>query len=507
MDTTTPTASSISLWPHQEQALAAIWQAVCSGRQSGLVVQPTGSGKTVVFTTFARDFDGAALVVVHRDELIEQTIRTARRVWPGAKVGIIKAERDEWDASQDLVIASIQSLHERRLQRIPRERFDLLVIDEAHHCVAPSYSAVMAYFTARFRLGTTATPKRLDGQGLAEWFGETPLFAYSIKQAIQDNILVPIRQFAIKTGVSLDGVQTRGGDFAEQSLALAVNTAIRNAAVVDAYCQHASDRRAILFGVNLDHVAALTEAFRAAGVTAASVTGQDQLDERRQTLADFAASRFSVLVNCMIATEGFDDPAVGAILMARPTKSQSLYVQCVGRGLRRCDATGKQDCLILDITDNCKRHKLVTATSLLGEEREPAASERGDQSEERPKANKPEYTNQPVVWCLEHVSPWPELPNLNGYRACDWWHSHPATEKQLVCLKRFGLALTRKLTKGEAHFLLERCFALDAEYPQPATVNQEWCLRNGGCWQPGMTKGQASKLIAELKRNSVARSA
>jgi superfamily II DNA or RNA helicase len=459
---------------------------------------PTGSGKTVTFLTLARDFGGPALVVVHRDELVGQTLRTAARVWPGAAAGVVQGPRDEW-RGRDLVVASVQSLHRKRLHSMPPDLFSLLVVDEAHHAAAPTYGAVMGHFSARFCLGVTATPRRLDGQGLAEWFGEKPLFTYPIRQAIQDGVLVPVSQFAIKTGVSLDGVKTRGGDFAENQLALVVNTAIRNAAVVDAYLQHTADRRAIVFAVNLEHVAALVEAFRQAGVAAASVTGQDPLDLRRRALSAFAAGQFSVLVNCLIATEGFDDPAVDAILMARPTQSQALYVQCVGRGLRRCDATGKRDCLVLDITDNCKRHKLVTAASLLGEEREPVASKTDGEGEEKPKARRPEYTDQPVAWHLEEVAPWPELPDLNGYYPSKFWHFDRVTPKQLQCLQRFGLEVTRQLTKGEAAFLLDKCFKLDAEYPEPATVRQELFLRSRRCWRPGLTKKQASKLIAELK--------
>jgi superfamily II DNA or RNA helicase len=253
---------SLPLWPHQADALAAVRRAMAAGTTTGLLVLPTGTGKTVTFCTLARDCGLPTLVLVHRDELIEQTLKTARRVWPTVSAGVIQAQRDQWRAGETLVVASVQSLHARRLAVMPPDRFGLLVVDEAHHAAAASYRAILNHFQTRFRLGVTATPERLDGQGLADWFGPEPLFIYSIRRAITDKVLVPIRQFQIRTGISLESVTTRGGDFAEGELAAAVNNQIRNAAVVDAYLLHARDRRAIVFAVDLDHVAALVASFR-----------------------------------------------------------------------------------------------------------------------------------------------------------------------------------------------------------------------------------------------------
>jgi superfamily II DNA or RNA helicase len=503
---------SLPLWPHQAAALAAVRRAMAAGTTTGLLVLPTGTGKTVTFCTLARDCGLATLVLVHRDELIEQTLKTARRVGPTVSAGVIQAQRDEWRSGETLVVASVQSLHTRRLAGMPRHRFGLVVVDEAHHTAAASYSAILDHFQARFRLGVTATPERLDGQGLADWFGAAPLFTYPIRRAIADKVLVPIRQFQIRTGISLETVATRGGDFAEGALAAAVNTQIRNAAVVDAYLQHAGNRRAIVFAVDLDHVTALVAAFRAKGLRAESVTGKDRLEVRRRTLGTFALGNFEVLVNCQIATEGFDDPAVDCILMARPTKSRTLYTQCVGRGLRRCDDTGKTDCLVLDITDNCERHKLMTTTSLLGSEpdaetaaveaEEDAEQEQADQDEKRRRA--PRHTNEPVSWRLAEVSPWPELPNLTGYTPRCGWQGEPASDGQLRYLRSFGLALERELTKGEAAYLLDLAIKYDAEYPTPPTERQERFLRMAGQWQDCMTKREATKLIGQLK--GVARS-
>jgi superfamily II DNA or RNA helicase len=378
----------VELWPHQRRARRAVLDALAAGRTEGLLVLPTGAGKTICFLTVARDLDLPALVLVHRDELVQQTLRALELVWPRARAGVIQAQRDEWHNGEQVVVASVQSLHARRRGRMPRDRFGFLVVDEAHHTASPTYSSILDYFDRRrFLLGVTATPKRLDGVGLCHWYGDEPLFSYSIRAAVRDGILVPPVQYQVRTEVDLDRVASRGGDFVEGDLARAVNTPERNRAVVEAFCARAPGRKAITFCVDVQHARDLAGAFGAAGVRAAVVTGDVDLRERRVLLGGLAAGEFRVVTTCILLTEGFDDKSIDCVVMARPTYSHSLYIQYIGRGLRRCDATGKKDCLILDVTDNCQRHKLVSADDLLdAEEREgtqkPVEEEEEEQEEE-----------------------------------------------------------------------------------------------------------------------------
>jgi superfamily II DNA or RNA helicase len=492
------------LWPHQRAAVAAAAAAVAVGRPSGLWVIPTGAGKTFAFLTLARDLGGGTLVLVHRDELIAQTVRSAAAVWPGASVGVVQGARAEW-AGRDLVVASVPSLRPGRLAGVPRDRFKLLVADECHHLPAPTWQQAVRHFTPRFLLGATATPDRLDGRGLASWFGPRPLYTYPLRQAVADGILVPVRQLAVNTHVDLDEVALCGGDFAVGQLALAVATAARDRVVVEAYKAHAGGRKAIAFAVNRAHVGQLAASFLDAGVEAVAVTGATPPDDRRNALAAFAAGKYRVLVNCEICTEGFDDRGVSCILMARPTRSRALYQQCLGRGLRQCPEAGKQDCLVLDMTDNCRRHRLVTAADLLGSG--PAAAgaaanrDGGERDEQMahlpaPAVTPPRYSG-PVAWSWEEVPPWPELPSLQGYRPGAWWHHQPASEKQLQALRRFGLTVVKPLTKGEASFLLEQC--IDYAERELATPRQEFALRRAGAWEPGLTKREASRRIGLMR--------
>src|SRR5262249_2180262 len=156
--------------------------------------------------------------------------------------------------------ATVQSLRSK-LADLPPDRFGLVVIDEAHHAPARSWVEVMEHFRPRFLLGCTATPRRLDGRDLGEQFGGPPLYGYGLEQAIEDRHLVPIRQSVIRTGVSLDDVPNRMGDFALKPLGRAVAVGSRNRAIVDGYLRYAPDRPALVFAVDLNHVEQLREAF------------------------------------------------------------------------------------------------------------------------------------------------------------------------------------------------------------------------------------------------------
>jgi superfamily II DNA or RNA helicase len=413
---------------------------------------------------------------------------------------VVKADRNDWD--KQVTIASVQSLRKSRLERVPQDQFELLVHDEAHHFPAMTFQRVFDYFQARFKLGCTATPDRLDGKRLSEWYGEEPLYHYPLKTAIQDGWLVPICQFAIKTYVSLDDVSRRMGDFAENELAAAVDTEERNKVIVDAHQKHACDRRTLVYAVNVEHTQHLAEKFQGAGIKAAYVTGAMALEERRTILRQFARGQIPVLVNCMILTEGFDDPDTSCVIMARPTQSRALYTQAVGRGLRLPKYNeDKKDLLVLDITDNCRRHSLITACSLLGLQRNNAAGANVLEELEREEWDRQcgiKLALGPVSWALQSVCPWSALPTLARYQPKSPWQAQPATDKQLGLLRKFGLRIERALTKGEACSLIDQTIQLNNA--MPATAKQAWFLRYHGAWEEGTTKKEAMELISAIKQ-------
>ncbi len=491
----------LKLWPHQTAAIQAARDTIRAGRPAGLWSMPTGCGKTRAFVSLAADLGWPTLVLVHRDELIRQTVDTFADVWPDASVGVVQGERNELPGYR-VVVASVPSLRERRLQRIPRDRFALVVTDEAHHAPADTWSAVLDHFDARFILGCTATPERHDGKGLADRFGAEPIYSYPLRAAIEDGHLARPVQYAIETSLDLGGVTIRCGDFADAELSEAVNTPARNRVIVDAYTKHATGRRTIAFCVDVAHVRDLRDTFAKSGVRAAAITGATPRNERRQILADFATGAWDVVTNCAVLTEGFDDRGVSCVLMARPTASRSLYTQCIGRGLRK--APGKSNCLILDVTDNCEEHKLVTVLDLFGAPNEQNAKGRdviqvADEDLERAEREHTIASLTPLTWRLASICPWPETPNLKGYAPSAWWHSDTASDKQVKFVRSFGVSVSRELTKGEAHFLIDRCRDFDAAFPKPVSSKQRWCLERAGQWRKGMTRRQATKLIGKLK--------
>lgn len=495
----------VQLWPQQLAAIEAVQLGITSGLAAGSVILPTGTGKTGTVLSLARRLGWRTLFLVHRDRLIKQTIAAAGRFWPEATAGIVKGGYDEWDHTlfggrPDLVVASVQSLHERRLQRMPRDLFGLVVVDEAHHAASPSWARIIERFHSRFRLGVTATPVRLDGKGLATWFGREPLYSYSLFQAIADGRLAQVDSRRVDTKIDLSKLDIVN-DFVLSKLADAVNTPERNGQVVDAYIEHGGNRRAVAFCVDVAHCIKLADAFSALGIPAVAIHSKNGEDANDRLLDEFAAGKYQVATNCEVLTEGFDDPGISCLLMARPTMSRALYIQMIGRGLRL--APGKTTCLAIDFTDNCEKHKLACSTDLFGRQAkgrsQAGPAEWADETTDE-KADESPLSTPILSWKLKGSNPWPELPSLDNYESLFPWDDEPSSDAQMRLVKSFGLEIGRRLTKGEAGYLIDRCKEFDATFPTPATAKQRAYLEYAGLWRDGMTKRQASVLIGAHHR-------
>ena len=483
----------ISLRPYQNDAVHAVLAALTKGQRRQLVAMPTGCGKTIVFVHLAAQAKRPVLIVAHRDELLDQAaVKAIAAGIDPADIGKIKAERNEWD--KRFVVASIQSLY-RRVGPLPSNRFGLIVIDEANHALAATYRGVIDHFKPTLLLGVTATPDRGDGKGLAEIFGPEPVFSYPLKQAMTDGWLVRPRQWAIATGASLNGVHTRHGDFALNELADVINTPERNRLVAQAWHERANGRPTIVFTVDMQHACDLAEAFADVGVRAAAIHGKTPGDERQDQLERLERGRLDVLCNCALLTEGWDCPPVSCIVMARPTHSRALYAQCIGRGLRPHD--GKADCIILDITDNCRRHRLVTVGDLLGVEKRDCAGadvlEVAVAGEQAAAARQERRGNLAVA--TEEVDPFAAV-TLDGYSPRQRWHHNAPTPKQLAVLKRFGIGADVR-TAGEASHLIEK--EIDRRNRLPVTTKQIAFLRHHGIDATAMSRRDAAVAIGRIK--------
>jgi superfamily II DNA or RNA helicase len=365
------TSPPVHLRDYQFEALARVRDAYKAGKRRVLVSLPTGTGKTVVFAHFPKELrmKKRLLVLAHREELLQQAADKFRMVDGALKIGIERAESYAPEDSQ-VVIASVPTLARAdgvRLSRLNPESFSIVVVDEAHHAVAESYRRIFRHLgilsaeSSRYLVGFTATPRRGDNQGLGEVFEEV-CYARDLRQMISAGHLCQIRGWRVDTGLSLNGVSVRHGDFVEGQLARVVNTPSRNKLLTVAYMRLTNHRRALVFCVDVKHAKDVCDTFKEAGIRAETVWGEMPGAERRETLGRFSRGEVQVLTNCNLLTEGFDEPAINCVMMARPTKSKLLYAQMVGRGTRL--HPGKTDLMVVDLVDNSQSHTLPGLYSL-----------------------------------------------------------------------------------------------------------------------------------------------
>jgi ATP-dependent helicase IRC3 len=362
-------SSAPELRPYQQEAIDAVLAARRAGTKRMVVCLPTGAGKTVIFSHLARLARKQVLVLAHREELLGQAKDKLERALQGTSVVALERGSERADADARVLVASMRSLHEERLARVLAGRdLGLVIYDECHHAAADDNLRILRQLGAFERgwegtlLGFTATTARGDGKGLDQVF-ERIVYTKTLPDLVDDGYLSPLKGFRINTAADLTRITSGGADFPDEDLAEAVDIEERNALVARSIQELARDRRTIAFCVTVNHARNLSRALNAVGVPAGIVHGAMPAADRAKALADFRTGRIQVIANVAVLTEGFDDPGVSCIAMAKPTRSEGLYAQCVGRGTRL--AEGKRDCLILDFVD-VSNLSLCSLPSLFG---------------------------------------------------------------------------------------------------------------------------------------------
>ena len=372
----------LSLRPYQLSSLEKCRERLAAGVNRQLLVMATGLGKACLFAALREQlgFQKKVMVLVHREELAAQGLDKITRWNPGLMCGVEMAARHA--APMDThVVASVPTIGRSgspRLAKFNPAEFDCIVSDEVHHAVSPQWTRVLTHFgldvpgSSLLSLGLTATPNRSDGIGLRRLFDEI-VYDMGIDAGIQQGYLVDLRCWRISTKTNLDAVHTRAGDFAQDELGKEVNTPARNSLIVKAWAMYAKGLSTVAFTVDVQHALDLAETFKALGVAAAAVWGEDP--DRADKLLRHRAGEIDVLCNCAVLTEGYDDPGIRCIVLAKPTKSALLLTQLIGRGTRLPAGCGhisevgpaeKSNCLILDVADLTAKHQLATVPSLLG---------------------------------------------------------------------------------------------------------------------------------------------
>ncbi len=341
-----------SLRPYQSQAVDQVREAFRAGRRRPLLVAPTGSGKTVIFsyvTANAAAKGNRTLVLVHRAELLNQTHAALSQL--EVPHGLIAAGKTA-DHSHLTQVASVQTLI-RRLDHVRPP--DLIVIDEAHHATAGAWATVLARWPNARVLGVTATPQRLDGKGLGEVFDDL-IRGPEVTKLIEGGYLCKPVYYAPKT-VSMDGVHKVAGDFNRAEMAERMDKPTITGDAVTHYRKYAEGQPCIVFCTGIKHAEHVAQAFNAAGYRFAVLDGTLSPEERAARVASLGSGRLHGLVTVDIVSEGFDLPIVACAILLRPTASLSLHLQQIGRVLR--PAANKPRAVILDHVGNCRRHGLA----------------------------------------------------------------------------------------------------------------------------------------------------
>lgn len=549
---------AIKLRDYQEKAKRAVleeWKEV----RSTLVVLPTGSGKTVLFSGIIHAIQPLKTVVIaHREELIWQAKDKIQRV-SGIECAVEMGDYHTVGSSGDLfgnpqvVVATVQTLNSRandrrRIGKFHYKDFGLVIIDEAHHATATTYKNAINYFTQNTSLkilGVTATPDRADEEALGQVF-DSVAFDYEILDAIHDGWLVPVQQQLVNIdGLDFSEIRTTAGDLNGADLAQVMEAESNLHGVAGALTQIMGNRKTLVFTSSVKQAEVMSEIFnRYKPGCSTWVCGKTPKEDRRRIVSEYAKGKWQVVVNCDCFTEGFDDPSVEIIGMAKPTKSRSKYAQMCGRSMRplpgvvdggyteedsaefrreRIANSPKPNCLIVDFVGNSGKHKLMTAFDILGGNVSDEAVDRAikiakkggailvdatlDEEEERIKqereeARKREHARKAklmanVKFTARTVNPF-DLFDITPARERGWDSGKTLSEKQRMLLLKQGVDPT-KLPYAQGRQLISELFR--RWNGKLATLGQCKVLKKYGYDTKDMTMKAASQLLDRLKQN------
>lgn len=511
------------LRPYQEEAVKAIHKEWDDGRKNVLLVLPTGTGKTVCFSQVVKDqiSDGSrALIIAHRGELLEQAADKLKRN-NGVDSALEKAESSSLNSIFHVTVASVQSLSQvSRLNKFPKDYFKTIVIDEAHHAMSDSYQRVLQHFDSAKVLGVTATPDRADQRNLGQFF-ECKAYEYTMRQAIKDGYLSPIKAQMIPLELNISNVGLSNGDYAVGEIGDALEPYLNQ--IVLEMLNYCKGRKTVVFLPLVKTSQKFCELLNLHGLRAAEVNGKS--NDRKEVLEDFEKGEYDVLCNSMLLTEGWDCPAVDCVIVLRPTRVRSLYQQMIGRGMRLSPETGKKELLLLDFLWMTERHDLCKPSALIAKDEEVAAridkkmqdkesgidlieAETESESEivkEREEAlareleamrKKKQKLVDPIQYAFSIAA-----DDLADYEPTFTWEMAPASDKQLEYLEKHGIYPESVTCAGMASLLIEKL--KNRQIEGLATPKQIRFLERYGFLHVGLwTFEAASKMITRISMNS-----
>jgi len=342
----------VILREHQKEAVKAIEDRFRYTNKQ-YIEMPTGSGKTITFLHYAKTFHENVLIIVPSIQLMNQIYEEALKFYD--KKIVSRKGGNYNDILRMVHICVIHSVKGEYLRILEQENYDLVIFDEAHHIQSESYRKFLKAYEEENScddepkyLGVTATPDRLDGKFLQELLGKCS-FKLDLQELIQKKVLCDVEGFSVKTGMDLSDIDIHNGDFSLKHLYKKLCTDSRNKMIVNLIQENMIDRKTIVFCINIEHSKGIAGLLNEGGIESVHIDGTMNLSQRAAILSAFREGQKRVLCNCQLLTEGFDEPSIDGIILARPTRSKALFTQMIGRGLRL--SPGKKNCKIIDVVD------------------------------------------------------------------------------------------------------------------------------------------------------------
>lgn len=510
----------MELRPYQETARQKVQEEWEEGKKRTLLVLPTGTGKTIVFSKIIEDRvkkGERVLVIAHRGELLEQASDKLYKS-TGLKTATEKAEQTSLGSFYRVVVGSVQTLQrEKRLNQFPPEYFDTIVIDEAHHAISDGYQRVLEHFEDANVLGVTATPDRGDMRNLGSYF-ESLAYEYSLPEAIKSGYLSPIKALTIPLKLDLSNVKQQAGDFSTKDLGTALDPYLEQ--IAEEMKKQCFNRKTVVFLPLVKTSQKFRDILNKHGFKAAEVNGESA--DREQVLKDYEEGKYNVLCNSMLLTEGWDCPSVDCVIVLRPTKVRALYSQMVGRGTRL--APGKKELLLLDFLWHTERHELCHPANLIATDEAVAKKmtenieELGapidlEEAEQQAKEDVALEREESLAKQLSEmkrrkrklVDPLQfemsiQASDLTDYVPSFGWQMSPPTDKQVKALEKWGIFPDEIENAGKAEMLINRLVKRrDAGLSTPKQIR---FLENRGFQHVGTWQFEAAtKLINRIAAN------
>lgn len=325
-----------------------------NGKKRTCIVSPCGSGKTVIMawmSSQAKLKGNNVLFAVHRQELIDQSSETFQAL--GISHGIIAAGTP-MNIAEKIQIASIQSVI-RRIDKINAPQ--IIILDEAHHATASTWRKLLKTYPEAFVIGLTATPARMGGQGLGDIF-ESLIMGPSVKELIEWGNLSPYRYYSPPVAVDFSDLHVKYGDYVQSEVALCMDKSEIIGDLIAQYKKLAPCARAVCYCASIEHSQHTADMFRLAGIPALHIDGETKDIVRKAAINDFKVGKIKILCNVDLISEGFDVPAMEAVILARPTQSLTLYIQQAMRAMRIDKSNPDKVAIIIDHVGNVYRHGL-----------------------------------------------------------------------------------------------------------------------------------------------------